>query len=217
MEERATGLILRTRLLTETSLIVHWLTPDQGRLATVAKGARRPKSPLRGKLDLFYLANFTFARSLKSDLHNLREVELVETHEPLRHDLTKIQQMAYAAGLIEQNTETDTPLPELYELLRSFCACVSKQRTHLRYPLAFELKLLAELGLLPDFSALRHADTVKTALAQLLESDWATLALLELSPAILDEINHFQHGHLIYHLGRLPASRSAAMHGEVGV
>ena len=39
--ERSTGLILRTRALTETSLIVHWLTPDLGRLATVAKGARR--------------------------------------------------------------------------------------------------------------------------------------------------------------------------------
>jgi recombinational DNA repair protein (RecF pathway) len=42
MVESATGLVLRIRPLTETSLIVHWLTPDLGRLATVAKGARRP-------------------------------------------------------------------------------------------------------------------------------------------------------------------------------
>ena len=56
--EQATGWVLRKRLLTETSLIVHWLTAEQGRVATVAKGARRPKSPYRGKLDLFYLADF---------------------------------------------------------------------------------------------------------------------------------------------------------------
>ena len=31
MDERTIGLILRTRPLTETSLIVHWLTPDLGR------------------------------------------------------------------------------------------------------------------------------------------------------------------------------------------
>ena len=67
MDERATGIILRTRLLTDTSLIVHWLTPDLGRLATVAKGARRPKSPFRGKLDLFYEADFSFARSRRSE------------------------------------------------------------------------------------------------------------------------------------------------------
>ena len=46
MEQRTSGLVLRTRPLTETSLIVQWLTPDFGRLSTVAKGARRSKSPL---------------------------------------------------------------------------------------------------------------------------------------------------------------------------
>ena len=54
LETRAIGLILRTRRLTETSLIVHWLTAEEGRVATVAKGALRPKSPFRGKLDLCY-------------------------------------------------------------------------------------------------------------------------------------------------------------------
>ncbi|MCX6892658.1 MAG: recombination protein O N-terminal domain-containing protein, partial [Verrucomicrobia bacterium] len=58
MIETATGVVLRTRRLTETSLIIHWLTPGLGRLATVAKGALRPKSPFRGKLDLFYRADF---------------------------------------------------------------------------------------------------------------------------------------------------------------
>ena len=79
MIQSATGLILRTRPLTETSLIVHWLTPDFGRMATVAKGARRAKSPFLGRLDLFYLADFSFSRSRRSDLHALREVSLRDT------------------------------------------------------------------------------------------------------------------------------------------
>ena len=37
MDERSIGVILRVRPLTETSLIVHWLTPDLGRVATVAR------------------------------------------------------------------------------------------------------------------------------------------------------------------------------------
>ena len=61
------GLILRTRPLTETSLIVNWLTPEFGRLATVAKGARRARSPFRGLLDLFYLCDLSFARSRRSE------------------------------------------------------------------------------------------------------------------------------------------------------
>ena len=66
MEERASGIILRTRPFTETSLVVEWLTEDAGRISTVAKGARRPKSPFIGKLDLFYEADFSFVRSQKS-------------------------------------------------------------------------------------------------------------------------------------------------------
>ena len=99
MTESTHGLILRTRPLTETSLIIHWLTPDLGRLATVAKGARRPKSPFAGKLDLFYAADFSFSRSRRSELHFLREVSLRETHGAIREDLLKLQQAGYAAAL----------------------------------------------------------------------------------------------------------------------
>ena len=38
MIESTTGIILRTRPLTETSLIVHWLTPDFGRIADRGQG-----------------------------------------------------------------------------------------------------------------------------------------------------------------------------------
>src|SRR5579872_6749648 len=117
MIETSPGLILRTRPLTDTSLIVHWLTPEFGRLATVAKGARRPKSPFAGKLDLFYQAEFSFQRSRRSELHTLREVSLKETNAKLRTDLGYLQQASYAAALIEQSTEMDTPLPEIHSLM----------------------------------------------------------------------------------------------------
>src|SRR5512135_1096902 len=95
--ESATGVVLRTRPLTETSLIIHWLTPDRGRVATVAKGARRPKSPFHGKLDFAFACDFSFVRSARSELHPLREVVVRDPHEPLRHELGWLQQAAYAA------------------------------------------------------------------------------------------------------------------------
>src|ERR1700689_4933510 len=100
MTESATGLILRTRPLTETSLIVQWLTPNLGRIATVAKGARRAKSPFAGKLDLFYLADISFSRSRHSDLHTLREATLRETHGTIRQDIFKLRHAAYATAFI---------------------------------------------------------------------------------------------------------------------
>src|SRR5947208_11163642 len=122
MEERATGIVLRTRRLTESSLIAHWLTQDHGRVATVAKGALRPKSPFRGKLDLFYSAEFSYARSRRSELHTLKEMRLIDTHPKLREELGYVQQASYAAALIEQATETETPLPLIYALFSGLIA-----------------------------------------------------------------------------------------------
>src|SRR5436190_23742686 len=76
MVERTQGLILRTRPLSGVSLIVQWLTPDAGRIATVAKGARRSNSPFRGKLDLFYLAYFSFDAQLAPDCTPSSPVEI---------------------------------------------------------------------------------------------------------------------------------------------
>ena len=150
-DSNATGIILRTRPLTETSLIVHWLTPDFGRIATVAKGARRPKSPFPGKLDLFYLADFSFSRSRRSELHTLREVSLRETHGAIREDICKLRQAAYAAAFIEQATETETPLPAVFELMRGFLDRLCRQKPSPQIVFAFELKLLRELGLNPTW------------------------------------------------------------------
>src|SRR5437016_4695071 len=117
MDEGARGIVLRVYPFSETSLIVQWLTPNFGRVATVAKGARRPKSPFRGKLDLFYLADFTFNRSRRSELHTLREVHLVESYAFLRQELGQLRQASYCAALVELATEKETPLPHLFDLL----------------------------------------------------------------------------------------------------
>jgi DNA repair protein RecO (recombination protein O) len=191
MIENATGLVVRTRPLTETSLIVHWLTPDLGRLATVAKGARRPQSPFRGKLDLFYLADFSFSRSRRSELHTLREVRLQETHAALRQDLERLRQAARAVGLLERHTETETPLPEFYALMRAFLRQLIAQPPSAQTLLAFELKLLAELGLTPDLSQTRlHPGTQHLASA-LLTTDWSQLPCLKPSTSQIAEITRY--------------------------
>lgn len=211
MTESTHGIILRTRPLTETSLIVHWLTPDLGRLATVAKGARRPKSPFAGKLDLFYAADFSFSRSRRSELHTLREASLRETHGAIREDVLKLQQAGYAAAFIEQATETETPLREIFELTQAFLKHLCKQPTQPQTIFALELKLLRELGLEPDSGEMRLTPGAKKVVQSLLEGDWNASSRLKLSAAQAGELRQFLHGFLIFHLGRLPHGRASAL------
>jgi len=211
MIESATGLILRTRPLTETSLIVHWLTPKSGRIATVAKGARRPKSPFLGKLDLFYEADFSFSRSRSSDLHQLREVNLRKTHGALRENISALRQAAYAVAFVEQATETETPLPAVFELLHGFLDCLCEQKPAAQIIFAFELKLLHELGLEPDLEKTRLTAGTKQIVRVLAEKSWTAGLRLKLTEAQTDELRQFLHGFLIFHLGRLPKGRAATL------
>jgi DNA repair protein RecO (recombination protein O) len=214
MIESTHGLILRTRLLTETSLIVHWLTPNFGRVATVAKGARRHKSPFLGKLDLFYLADFSFSRSRRSDLHQLREVNLRETHGAIRADILKLQQAAYAINFIELVTETETPLPKVFELLQQFLHRLCGKNPPGQIIFSLELKLLRELGLAPDWARTNLAAGTKKIAAILLEKDFAAVGNLKLTKEQTVELRQFLHGFLIFHLGKLPGGRAAALADE---
>lgn len=213
MVETTTGLVLRTRLLTETSLIVHWLTRDFGRLATVAKGARRPKSPFQGKLDLFYRAEFSFTRSRRSELHTLRELSLRETHPGLRRDLALLQQAVYCAALVEQTTETDTPLAELFELFNGLLDNLRSTGNSTTLIFAFELKLLDELGMQPDLEQTRLNEGTVQLVRKLQVAEWSELERLKPSAAQTKELKHFLHGFLIFHLGRIPAGRESALAG----
>jgi DNA repair protein RecO (recombination protein O) len=211
MIESASGLVFRTRLLTETSLIVHWLTPSVGRIATVAKGARRAKSPFRGKLDLFYLADFSFSRSRRSELHTLREVSLRETHSGLRKDLSLLQQASYCATLVERTTETDTPLPRVFELMTGLLQHLLAHAPEPQTIFSFELRLLAELGLKPDLVQSRLNPGARQLVQALSESDWPVIARLKLSHEQLRELRQFLHGFLQYHLGSIPKGRAGAL------
>jgi DNA repair protein RecO len=213
MIESTHGIILRTRLLTETSLIVNWLTPDLGRVSTVAKGAHRAKSPFLGKLDLFYEADFSFTRSRRSQLHTLREVSLRETRSELRRELGYLQQASYAAALVEQTTETETPLGEVFELVRGFLNHLTKQPPQPRSIYALELKLLNVLGLKPDLSGNRLTGGTKGIISALLEMDWPAISQLKSTGGQAKELRQFLHGFLIFHLGRIPKGRLATLTG----
>jgi len=76
--------VLHTYPFKETSLVVELLTRDFGRIAAVAKGARRPRSAMRGMLQSFQ--PLVAAWSGKAELKNLHSLEWGEGLLLLRGD-----------------------------------------------------------------------------------------------------------------------------------
>lgn len=216
MEERSQGLILRTRPLTDTSLIVEWLSGDLGRLSTVAKGARRPKSSFLGKLDLFYAAEFTFRRSRRSTLHTLGEVKVTGRHDALRLELKRLEVAAYFSRLIEATTETETPLPGLFQQMSEALRFLQGHQARAGLVFAFELRMLVDFGLQPDWSQTRLASAVCKQMEDLSAMPLDAEAGLRLDPAHLIEIDRFLRHFLQANLDRIPwKARDAALAGLI--
>lgn len=211
MEQRSTGIVLRTRLLTESSLIVHWLTRDFGRLATVAKGARRAKSPFQGKLDLFYVADLSFQPSRRSELHALREVSVRDYHRALRVDLQCLAQASYFAQLLELVTEANTPLPGLFELLTDALTALSQAPPQPITVHAFEMKLLVELGLNPTLARAGLTAGAHELLTKAADADWNFVSRMRLSPAQASELAEFLGRFILDQFGRVPKARALAV------
>lgn len=206
--ERASGIILRVRPLTDTSLIVHWLCPEAGRIGTVAKGARTAKSSFAGKLDTGFEAEFAFQRSKRSDLHALREVVVRSMNTGLRADYAKLTHWAYGVNLLEAMTETETPLPEVFDSVSGFLHHLASTPPQPRNILALELRVLSVLGLEPESEG-DEAPLIR----DLIDLPWSELPGLVPSGAAVRRLKASVQRALMTHLGRLPRGRSECLGG----
>jgi len=144
--ETTAAILLRKRKFSDTSLIISWCTESFGCIQTIAKGARRPKSPFAGRLDLFFEAEISIARSRKSDLHTLTEVVLKNPFAGIRSNYLRTQTAAYFIELIEICTERDHREPELFMLLRRAFGYLDKNDPTSRAVSHFETELARITG-----------------------------------------------------------------------
>lgn len=172
--EHCQGTLIRLTKLTDTSWIVHWFTDSHGLIKTVAKGARSPKSPFAGKLDLFFDAEIAWARARSGELHSLREVSVTGTREPIRGDYNAMLLSGYCCRLLELAVERDHPEPELSDLLRRALDHVSARGASVKAMQHFEHEMARNLGISTErrraISALRDTlGSLPPQRAQLLE------------------------------------------------
>ena len=141
----------------------------------------------------------------------LREVSLRLTHPTLRTEIGYVQQASYCAALIEQVTERETPLPEIFELMHRLLDVLPAQPPRPQTIFAFELKLLEALGQQPDLADAKLTPGAKLIAGKLWSLDWPDSARVKPSAAQIRELQLFLHNFLVRHLEKIPASRAMAL------
>jgi DNA repair protein RecO (recombination protein O) len=136
--------VLHHRPYRDTSLLLELLTASHGRVGVVARGARGPRSRMRGLLQPFrpLLVSWTG----RGELGTLAGVELNTPSRPLPAD--RIMSGFYLNELLLKLLERYDPQPELFShyagVISALAECSPRQQAmHLRL---FEKQLLDALG-----------------------------------------------------------------------
>lgn len=150
MIEKTEALTLRVTPFARTSHIVTWLTSEHGKLATLVKGACRPKSRFLGQYDLFYTCELLFYTRERNALHIIRECSPMKPREALRTNWMASSYASYVCDLVARVSPEGQQQAELYQLAVSsldfLCAGTAKPQ----FLSWFELKLMKTLGLAPQ-------------------------------------------------------------------
>lgn len=135
----------------ETSLVLDLFTREQGRMAVVAKGAKRPYSQLRAVLLPFQRIQVSLSKPVKGDGETPVDVVTLRGAEWVGGNTlpsgAALFSGYYLNELLLKFLARQDPHPALFDAYGQTLTRLDE--TALR---AFELRLLAEVGLLPDLS-----------------------------------------------------------------
>lgn len=153
------GIVLARTNYGEADRIVTILTPDQGKLRLMVRGARKSKSKLAGGIELFSVSDITFIRG-KADIGTMISARLHEHYGNIVQDLDRTM-LGYE--LIKQLNKAieDVPEPEYFTLLEQAFEALDASKVPLELIQAwFRAQLLKYAGHAPNL----QRDTVDQAL-----------------------------------------------------
>ena len=107
-----TGIILQGLTLNESDRLVKVLTPDYGLISATAPGAKKYKSRLRGRTELFVINKLLIIKGRSLD--KIIQADTIYTYPGLSKDLGKLAAAQYLAELALYLAVDEQPQAELY-------------------------------------------------------------------------------------------------------
>lgn len=148
------AIVLRSIRYGEADRILHLYSEDRGRLGAIAKGVRRVKSRLGGRIEPFARVNLIL-RQGRGDLCTLTGADTVHAHPALRERRDSLERATQACDAVLRLLDSNEPNRPAYNLLaRELALLDADPAAAVRaQALTFRLKLLLASGFAPELAA----------------------------------------------------------------
>ncbi len=155
---KAEGIILSTRDYSEADRILTIFTKNHGKLSLIAKGVRKLSSRKRGSLEIFNQIKFSVSQNRGMGI--LTEVEIINSHNPIRKNLKKVALAYYFSEVISRTTREEERHDNLYDYLAQILSDLENTNKLKQLRLEFVRRSLVILGFWPAKKPLADPDFV---------------------------------------------------------
>ena len=147
------AIVLRSIRYGEADRVLHLYTVDRGRVGAVAKGVRRVKSRLGGRLEPLSRVKLVLHQG-RGELCTISQADTVRAHAALREHRASLERGAQACEAVLRLLDSTDPNPPAYNLLCNELALLDDQpeQASRAQALAFRLKLLLAAGFAPELA-----------------------------------------------------------------
>jgi len=147
-------IVLRSIRYGEADRILHLYSQDHGRLGAIAKGVRRVKSRLGGRLEPFARVNLIL-RQGRGDLCTVTGADTVHAHPALRERRASLERATQACDAVLRLLDSSDPNRPAYNLLAHELALLDADPDAAvrSQALAFRMKLLLAAGFAPELAS----------------------------------------------------------------
>jgi DNA repair protein RecO (recombination protein O) len=148
------AVVLRSIRYGEADRVLHLYTPGRGRVGAVAKGVRRVKSRLGGRLEPLSRVRLVLHEG-RGELCTISQADTVHPHAALRERRASLERATQACEAVLRLLDSTEPNPPAYNLLCHQLALldVSAGAAGRAQALAFRLKLLLAAGFAPELAS----------------------------------------------------------------
>ena len=151
-EYRTPALVLRTFDQGESDRIVHLYTRDLGRVAAIAKGARRSKRRFPGILEIFSILDARIVDPPRSSLMRLEGARLLRPLPGLTDDLARYAIACLLVELLDRLTGEGEAHAGLFEFCVGVLDVASRDTPDRLFAVLVLAKILARLGYRPELN-----------------------------------------------------------------